>query len=118
MVTARWVQNMGFGYLQRRGELATNMLRIGQVFGLREEVAHDAVLLMDRTMSTSLQVHFLPLALCCEQLSDCCGSLCLLTASGVCQSMGLSHNKYPQVDVGGEEVDQHSLMTSTHVPTS
>lgn len=46
---------MGFDYLQRRGELVGSVLRMGQAFGLREEAAHDAILLMDRTMSTSLQ---------------------------------------------------------------
>lgn len=47
---------MGFSYLQRRSELVANTLRMGQALGLKEEVVHDAVLLMDRTMSTSLQV--------------------------------------------------------------
>ncbi len=47
---------MGFPYLQRRSELVSNIMRMAQTFGLRQEVAHDAILLMDRAMSTSLQV--------------------------------------------------------------
>ena len=47
---------MGFEYLQRRGELVSSALRMGQALGVKEEVAHDSILLMDRTMSTSLQV--------------------------------------------------------------
>ena len=50
------VQNMGFPYLQRRSELVSSIMRMAQTFGLRQEVAHDAILLMDRAMSTSLQV--------------------------------------------------------------
>ena len=50
------LQNMGFGYLQKRGELVSSVLQMGQAFGLNEEVAHDAILLMDRTMSTQIQV--------------------------------------------------------------
>lgn len=49
-------QNMGFPYLQRRSELVSSIMRMAQTFGLRQEVAHDAILLMDRAMSTSLQV--------------------------------------------------------------
>ena len=47
---------MGFPYLQRRSELVSSIMRMAQTFGLRQEVAHDAILLMDRAMSTSLQV--------------------------------------------------------------
>lgn len=50
------LQNMGFSYLQRRSELVSNIMRMAEAFGLRQEVAHDAILLMDRTMSTSIQV--------------------------------------------------------------
>ena len=41
------LQNMGFGYLQKRGELVSSVLQMGQAFGLNEEVAHDAILLME-----------------------------------------------------------------------
>ena len=50
------LQNMGYSYLQRRGELVANILSQSITFGLREEVAHDAILLMDRIMSASVQV--------------------------------------------------------------
>lgn len=50
------VQNMSFSYLQRRGELVTTALAYARNLNLKDEVAHDAMLLMDRTMSTSLQV--------------------------------------------------------------
>ena len=49
-------QNMSFAYLQRRPELVATALAYAQQLMMKDEVAHDAVLLMDRTMSTSLQV--------------------------------------------------------------
>lgn len=48
-------QNMGFVYRQRRVELVGNVLTCAARLGLKDEFAHDAVLLMDRTMSTQLQ---------------------------------------------------------------
>ena len=48
---------MGFGYLQGRGELVSRALQMGAALGMKDELAHDAILLMDRTMSTSIQVH-------------------------------------------------------------
>jgi pentatricopeptide repeat domain-containing protein 1 len=50
------LQNMGFVYLQRRGELVLRTLGLARELGLREEAAHDAVLLLDRTMSTQALV--------------------------------------------------------------
>lgn len=49
------LQNMGFLYQQRRLELVHRLLTTGARLGLIDDYAHDAVLLMDRTMSTSLQ---------------------------------------------------------------
>ena len=49
-------QNMGFVYQQRRVELVARLLGTAGRLGLRDEFAHDAVLLMDRTMSTQLEV--------------------------------------------------------------
>ena len=48
------LQNMGFTYLQRRGELVTRCADIAAALGVKPEAGHDAVLLMDRVMSTSL----------------------------------------------------------------
>ena len=48
------VQNMGFEYLQKRAALAQSCVRINRNLGSPDEVAHDAILLMDRVMSTSL----------------------------------------------------------------
>ena len=62
------VQNMSFAYLQRRPELVHTAMVFSQQLHMKDEVAHDAILLMDRTMSTSLQVMRCPegrLALCC-----------------------------------------------------
>ena len=53
---------MGFAYLQRRSELVTTALSYSQQLLTKDEVAHDAILLMDRTMSTSLQVRLPTLA--------------------------------------------------------
>ena len=66
------VQNMSFAYLQRRPELVHTAMVFSQQLHMKDEVAHDAILLMDRTMSTSLQV--LP---CPEGLdAPCCLSIC------------------------------------------
>ena len=46
---------MGFVYRQRRVELVGSVLTCAARLGLKDEFAHDAVLLMDRTMSTQLQ---------------------------------------------------------------
>lgn len=48
-------QNMGFVYQQRRVELVARVLSYAARLGLADDYVHDAVLLMDRTMSTSLQ---------------------------------------------------------------
>lgn len=53
------LQNMGFAYLQRRSELVATAAEYIARLGLKDEVGHDAILLMDRTMSTSLQVSIL-----------------------------------------------------------
>ena len=50
------VQNMSISYLQQRGDLVNTALAYARTLSLKDEVAHDAMLLMDRTMSTSLQV--------------------------------------------------------------
>ena len=46
---------MGFVYQQRRVELVARVLSYAARLGLADDYVHDAVLLMDRTMSTSLQ---------------------------------------------------------------
>jgi len=48
------LQNMGYAYLQRRSELVARCTDIVTALGVQPEVSHDAVLLMDRVMSTSL----------------------------------------------------------------
>lgn len=48
------LQNMGFAYLQRRGELVIRCADIAAALGVKSEAGHDAILLMDRVMSTSL----------------------------------------------------------------
>jgi pentatricopeptide repeat domain-containing protein 1 len=48
------VQNMGYEYLQKRATLAHTCVRINKNLKSPEELAHDAILLMDRVMSTSL----------------------------------------------------------------
>jgi hypothetical protein len=51
---------MGFVYQQRRVELVSRLLGVAARLGLKDEFAHDAVLLMDRTMSTQLEVGAFP----------------------------------------------------------
>lgn len=55
MLGAANAQNMGFLYQQRRVELVARVLKFAAQLGLADDYVHDAVLLMDRTMSTSLQ---------------------------------------------------------------
>jgi len=50
------LQAMGLTYLQRRAELVQRLFKYGKQLNLRDEIAHDAVLLMDRAMSTSYEV--------------------------------------------------------------
>ena len=81
------MQNMSFAYLQRRPELVNTALSYAQQLLMKDEVAHDAILLMDRTMSTSLQVpcwpclpeHVLPV-LVCKPLLCCMQHAALLWA--------------------------------------
>jgi pentatricopeptide repeat domain-containing protein 1 len=48
------LQNMGCAYLQRRADLVGRCLAGAAALGARDDAGHDAVLLMDRVMSTSL----------------------------------------------------------------
>ena len=50
------LQHMALPYLQRRPQLVASCLHQSAQLGLKDEVSHDAVLLMDRTMSTGLEV--------------------------------------------------------------
>lgn len=52
------LQHMALPYLQRRPQLVATCLNQAAQLGLKDEVSHDAVLLMDRTMSTGLEVRF------------------------------------------------------------
>ena len=52
------LQHMALPYLQRRPQLVVTCLSQAAQLGLKDEVSHDAVLLMDRTMSTGLEVGF------------------------------------------------------------
>eukprot|EP00210_Caulerpa_lentillifera_P008588 g8192.t1 len=50
------LQAMGLNYLQNRTFLVQQILNFGKQFMQESEIAHDAVLLMDRVMSTSIQI--------------------------------------------------------------
>ena len=50
------LQNMGLPYLQRRADLVGQTVHLVDTLGFQDEVAHDAVLLMDRFMSSTMQV--------------------------------------------------------------
>lgn len=47
---------MGSPYVQQRPNLISRLLDLSSKFGLRDEIVHDAVLLMDRTASQAQQV--------------------------------------------------------------
>lgn len=50
------LQNMPLQYLQQRTTLVSSLLEKGTTLGLKDEVVHDGVLLLDRTASTGTQV--------------------------------------------------------------
>lgn len=50
------VQSMGSAYTTARSELVTLLLGLQGKLGLRDDLVHDAVLLMDRAMSASVKV--------------------------------------------------------------
>lgn len=50
------VQSMGVGYTAARAGLVSLLLEAGSKLKIRDDVAHDAVLLMDRAMSASMKV--------------------------------------------------------------
>jgi hypothetical protein len=50
------LQNMGVEYIQQRSALVSSLLDYGSRLGLRDEIVHDAVLLMDRTVSSAAGV--------------------------------------------------------------
>ncbi|WIA29715.1 hypothetical protein OEZ86_012195 [Tetradesmus obliquus] len=60
------LQNMGLAYLQQRTGLISGLLEKGAALGLKDEVVHDGVLLLDRTASAATQVsqEVLPLVAC------------------------------------------------------
>jgi pentatricopeptide repeat domain-containing protein 1 len=66
------VQNMGYNYLQRRKHLVQSCLAINTKLGGPEESAHDAVLLMDRVMSTTLNFS--------SEVFDLLASACVMLA--------------------------------------
>lgn len=74
------LQAMGITYLQHRAMLVQNLLRHGERLNLREEIAHDAVLLMDRAMSTSIEIK--------ENLLELLSVACLVLAMRQSDSNG------------------------------
>eukprot|EP00879_Flechtneria_rotunda_P008397 GHRR01008796.1.p1 GENE.GHRR01008796.1~~GHRR01008796.1.p1 ORF type:complete len:458 (+),score=137.47 GHRR01008796.1:1487-2860(+) len=50
------LQNMGLQYLQQRMSLISGLLGAGAALGLKDEVVHDGVLLLDRLASIAAQV--------------------------------------------------------------
>lgn len=50
------LSNMGSAFVQQRPNLISRLLDLSSKFGLRDEIVHDAVLLMDRTASQAQQV--------------------------------------------------------------
>lgn len=74
------LQNMGLNYLQQRSALVHQLLNYGSKLNLKDEVVHDAVLLLDRTVSAANTVNdeVLPLLatavlkLSCKQSGPMC----------------------------------------------
>lgn len=60
------LQNMGLAYLQQRTGLISGLLEKGAALGLKDEVVHDGVLLLDRTASAATQVRAKNKAACLQ----------------------------------------------------
>lgn len=67
------LQNMGLAYLQRRGDLVNRCIDIAAALGIKQEAGHDAVLLMDRVMSTNLNL--------ASELLDLLAAACVFVAA-------------------------------------
>lgn len=52
------LQNMSGQYLQQRTQLISSLLDRGNKLGLKDEVIHDGILLLDRAASTSTEVRY------------------------------------------------------------
>lgn len=74
------LQAMGITYLQHRTQLVTSLIQCGRQLGLKDEIAHDAVLLMDRTMSTAIQIK--------DNLLELLSVACLVLAMKHAEAMG------------------------------
>jgi hypothetical protein len=80
---------MGFAYLQRRSELVARCADLTATLGIRSEAGHDAVLLMDRVMSTSLALAPELLDLLCTA----CVSIAAKQVDGPASALALSKGK-------------------------
>lgn len=67
------LQNMGYNYLQCRSELVKKCSKMAEILKAPVEAGHDAVLLMDRVMSTSLSLD--------PSLLDLLASSCVIIAA-------------------------------------
>ncbi|GMH40845.1 hypothetical protein BSKO_08749 [Bryopsis sp. KO-2023] len=74
------LQAMGLTYLQHRTQLVSQLIQYGKELALKEEIAHDAVLLMDRTMSTAIQIK--------DNLLELLSVACLVLAMKQADPMG------------------------------
>lgn len=83
------LQNMGFAYLQRRSELVARCADLTAALGIRSEAGHDAVLLMDRVMSTSLALAPELLDLLCTA----CVTIAAKQVDGPASALALSESK-------------------------
>jgi len=90
------VHNMGYQYLQKRSALIQNCLTMNSKLGAQEECGHDAVLLMDRVMSSSLS--FAP------EIFDLLAAACVTLS-------------YDQLDNATPKLDSDQLERATGQPS-
>jgi len=107
------LQNMSYSYLQRRNELVSQALDVAIKLGATEEVAHDAVLLMDRVMSTSLDLQpdlmdLLALACVAITVRQSSEQLSSSASSSVITSVGGSSSSSSGNDGGGRSGSSNS----------
>eukprot|EP00878_Enallax_costatus_P010093 GHUV01010535.1.p1 GENE.GHUV01010535.1~~GHUV01010535.1.p1 ORF type:complete len:668 (+),score=216.47 GHUV01010535.1:1319-3322(+) len=89
------VQNMGYSFTAARAGLVAAMLEAGAKLGCRNDVVHDAVLLMDRATSASLKVNedaYTCLTAACLHLTlaEAKLSTAVPSLSDVCSAVGCS----------------------------
>jgi hypothetical protein len=85
------VQSMGVGYTAARSWLVAMLLEAGTKLGIRNDMVHDAVLLMDRAMSASMKVGTAEASDCFVLRIEACKSMHVACLVAGCNADKLLH---------------------------